>query len=652
MVPLERAVVFGLEAQPLEVIMHGFVSRAAARVVVLWSFLGVFLGGETLAQQKAQPKVEVFEATIPELQEAMAGGRTTSVELVEAYLARIEAYDRAGPKLNSIIRLNPRARQEALALDRERARSGPRGPLHGIPVILKDNFDTRDLFTTAGSIALASLRPPDDAFVVKKLREAGAVILAKANMHELAAGITTVSSLGGQTRNPYDPKRCPGGSSGGTGAAIAASFAAVGWGSDTCGSIRIPAAFGSLYGLRPTQGLVSRSGIIPLSHTQDIAGPLARTVVDLAIALDATIGYDPADPATTVLLGREPPGFQASLDPQALKGARLGVLENYFTDIDQEVDSVIRAALDTMRALGAEVVALRIPGLDSLLAGSRAVDFETKSDLMEYLARVPDAPVKSVAEIIEKGLYHSALQERLRRIERASEADSLEHREALAKQAMIRDIVISVLEHQRLDALVYPTMRQKPAVIGERQSGSTCQLSAHTGLPALSAPAGFTPDGLPVGIELLGKPFSDARLLALAYSFEQAGPQRRPPTTTPPLSNGRAPAPRSFVISASDGPLAASGRFRFDPLDDRLEFDVSVRGVSPEEIQAIALRRMDGTAPGPVVERLSPPGTSAARGTLQLNGAQRSLLLQGRLALVVFTTRQPAGTLATQLPVP
>jgi Asp-tRNA(Asn)/Glu-tRNA(Gln) amidotransferase A subunit family amidase len=496
------------------------------------------------------------------------------------------------------------------------------------------------------------LRPPDDAFVVKKLREAGAVILGKANLHELAAGITTISSLGGQTRNPYDPQRCPGGSSGGTGAAIAASFAAVGWGSDTCGSIRIPAAFASLYGLRPTQGLVSRDGIVPLSHTQDTGGPLARTVVDLAIALDATVGYDPADPATAVLRGREPPRFQASLDPRALEGARLGVLENYFSDTDPEIDSVIRAALDTMRSLGAEIVSLRIPGLDSLLAGSRAVDFETKFDLIDYLAGVPGAPVRSVAEILEKGLYHSALEERLHRIERARERDSEEYRQALAKQAMIRDILISVLEHQRLDALIYPTMRQKPALIGERQTGSTCQLAAHTGLPALTAPAGFTPDGLPVGIEFLGKPFSDPRLLALAYSFEQAGPQRRPPPTTPPLVGGRAPQPTSFAVSASDGPVTAKGRLRFDPLANRLEFDVTVRGVPQDDIQAIALRRIDGSQPGPLVHRLSPPGTATARGVLQLNGAERSFLLEGRLALAVFTSRQPDPVVQAILRVP
>lgn len=615
-----------------------------------WAVLGVSLAFS--ASGAAQRKVEVFEASIPELQEAMAAGRITAVELVEAYLARIAAYDRQGPALNSILRLNPRARDEAAALDHERAVRGPRGALHGIPVILKDNFDTHDLPTTAGSVALASLRPPRDAWVVKRLREAGAIILAKANMHELAAGITTVSSLGGQTRNPYDPRRCPGGSSGGTGAAIAASFAAMGWGSDTCGSIRIPAAFASLYGLRPTQGLVSRKGIIPLSHTQDIGGPLARTVVDLAIALDATVGYDPEDPATAILRDSQPPRFQAALDPQALRGARLGVLENYFAETDSQIDSVVRAALDSMRSLGAEVVSLTIPGLDSLLAGSRAVDFETKFDLMDYLAAIPEAPLRSVAEILEKGLYHAALEQRIRLIERAQQRETAEYRAVLAKQAMIRDIVISVLEHQRLDALVYPTMRQKPAPIGERQAGSTCQLAAHTGLPALSAPAGFTPDGLPVGIEFLGKPLSDARLVALAYSFEQAGPQRRPPTTTPPLVEGRAPRPTRFSVSAADGILALRGRFSFDPLRDRLDFDVEVKGVPPEEIQAVALRRLNGTEPGPVVQRLIPPGSAAERGSLQLTGAERSLLVEGRLALVVFTAARPEGTAQAILRLP
>ena len=259
--------------------------------------LGCGTDGPPAAERSAPAAtVEVAEATIVELQAAMAAGEVTSKMLVEQYVARIDAYDEQGPRLNALLSLNPEAVATAEALDVERAAQGPRGPLHGIPVVLKDNFDTADMPTTGGSIALAGVVPPDDAFQVRRLREAGAVILGKTNLHELAAGITTVSSLGGQTRNPYDPARNPGGSSGGTGAAVAASFAAFGMGSDTCGSIRYPSAHHSLVGLRGTSGLSSRDGIIPLSHTQDIGGPLARSVTDLAIALDATVGSDPADP--------------------------------------------------------------------------------------------------------------------------------------------------------------------------------------------------------------------------------------------------------------------------------------------------------------------------------------------------------------------
>src|SRR5471032_1934215 len=261
------------------------------------------------ASAQKQPPFDVTEATIPALQRAMSDGRLTSVALVDDYLARIAAYDHAGPAINAMIRLNPRAHTDAVALDAERKAGHVRGPLHGIPIIFKDNYDTKDMITTAGSLALATHQPKSDAFVVKKLRDAGAIIIGKANMHELAAGITSISSMGGQTRNPYDLSRCPGGSSGGTGAAIAANFAVIGWGSDTCGSIRIPSAFGSLFGLRPTMGLFSRDGIVPLSHTQDTPGPLERTVTDLAIGLDATVGADPNDVATRVLDGRQLPHF-------------------------------------------------------------------------------------------------------------------------------------------------------------------------------------------------------------------------------------------------------------------------------------------------------------------------------------------------------
>jgi amidase len=274
----------------------------------------------TLVVAQARP-FEVHEASVTEIQQALTTGRVTSLQLVDAYLARIAAYDASGPELNSYIRVSPRARADAQRLDDERRAGRVRGPLHGVPIALKDNYDTFDMPTSGGLLAFASLQPKEDAFVVKKLRDAGAIIIGKTNLHELAHGITTISSLGGQTRNPYDPQRNPGGSSGGTGAAVAASLAAVGWGSDTCGSIRIPCSVNNLVGLRPTQGTVSRVGIMPLSHTQDIGGPLARTVTDLAIALDATFGFDPKDPPSRMWAGRQLPRFTDSLRADALRAS-------------------------------------------------------------------------------------------------------------------------------------------------------------------------------------------------------------------------------------------------------------------------------------------------------------------------------------------
>ena len=264
-------------------------------------------------QAGARRPFDVLEKTIPELAAAMKAGTVTSKALVQAYLARIDAYDHRGPAINAIIMVNPNALADADALDRERAARGPRGPLHGVPIILKDNYDTADMPTTAGSIALKGSRPERDAFQVRKLRDAGAVIVGKANLHEFAFGITTISSLGGQTLNPYDPTRNPGGSSGGTGAAVAANFAAAGMGTDTCGSIRYPSAENNLVGLRPTMGLSSRGGIVPLALSQDTGGPLARTVTDLALVLDATVGADPADPITSRSAAKIPSSYTTSL---------------------------------------------------------------------------------------------------------------------------------------------------------------------------------------------------------------------------------------------------------------------------------------------------------------------------------------------------
>ncbi|MGQ0648514.1 MAG: amidase [Gemmatimonadaceae bacterium] len=579
----------------------------------------------------------VFEASVTDLQNGLRTGRWTSVQLVDAYLARITAYDRGGAALNAMIRLSPHARREAAALDRERASGRVRGPFHGIPIVLKDNFDTRGMATSAGSLALAALQTPGDGFVVRRLRDAGAVIIGKTNMHELAAGITSVSSLGGQTRNPYDPMRCPGGSSGGTGVAVAASFAAVGWGSDTCGSIRIPSAYNSLFGLRPTQGLVSRRGIVPLSHTQDIAGPLARTATDLAIALDVTIGADPDDSVTRVLEGRSLPKFVDSLSATALRGARLGVLTNYMTgDIDNEIRDTIRAAVNQMKAAGAEVVDVRIADFDSLLAGSGVINFETEGDLADYLRAIPGAPQLTVKDILDRGLHHDALTARIVTMDTAGTRDSEPYRRALAKQRIVRARVIAILDSLSLDVLVYPTMRRRPVLVGEPQPGGTCGLSANTGLPALSAPAGFTSDGLPVGVEFVGRPFADARLVALAFAWEQRGARRRAPSTTPALHGGRVPRPLPISVSVPVGSGVVRARFVFDQVTNQLRYDVLATGVPEAQLHAVVFRRHPATGGAPVFHRATGPGVLRAAGSLSLSGADRHALIEGRISLGVL----------------
>jgi Asp-tRNA(Asn)/Glu-tRNA(Gln) amidotransferase A subunit family amidase len=509
--------------------------RSSAALAAL-ALLSLPFAVPTRAQEAAgAASFEVHEATIAELQAAMDAGHVTAVALVDAYLARIRAYD---GMLTAIIVLNPAARSEAASLDEERSRRGPRGSLHGIPILLKDNFDTSDLPTTGASVALRGFIPPDDATIVRKLREAGAIVLGKTNLHELAAGITTISSLGGQTKNPYDPTRNPGGSSGGTGAAIAASFAAIGYGTDTCGSIRIPASSNALFGLRPTKGLVSMDGVIPLSHTQDIAGPLTRTVADLAVGLDAIVGGDPADPSTRILDAAALPRFAGALDANALRGARIGVLAAFFGDsaADREAAALVRGALERMRALGADVRDITVPGLDTLVRGASVIDHEFKFDLMDYLARAPDPPVDSLGDIVARGLHHEALAGTFRRRNSVTARETEAYQRARARQALLRETVVAFLEREGLDALAYPAMRRQPAPIGEPQRGSNCQLSAVTGTPALAMPAGFTADDLPIGLELLGRPLDDAKLVGYAYAYEQAVHPRRPPALTPPLA--------------------------------------------------------------------------------------------------------------------
>ncbi|MGH7502210.1 MAG: amidase [Longimicrobiales bacterium] len=619
------------------------LSGRILRIVLAGAICPLAGGSRLVGQQQAMRQTfEVTEAGIPELQRALAAGTVTSVQLVDAYLRRIAAYDHAGPALNAVLRLNPNARAEAAALDAERARSGPRGMLHGIPILLKDNFDTADLPTTASSIALAGLIPPDDAEQVKRLREAGVIVLGKTNLHELAAGITTISSLGGQTRNPYDPTRNPGGSSGGTSAAIAASFAALGWGSDTCGSIRIPAAQTSLFGLRPTKGLASTDGVIPLSHTQDVAGPLARTATDLAIGLDAIVSPDRK-------------GFVGQLDAAALSGARLGVLRAHFgTGPDETVvTEVIDHAIDEMRANGATLLDVQIADLDTLLEESSVISYEFKYDLIDYLAATPGAPVQSIADILERGLYHVALEDRLRMRDRAGTRDSDEYRATLERHEQLRQAVTAALDAERLDAIVYPTIRREAAAIGEPQRGANCQLSASTGFPALSMPAGFTPNGLPVGIELLGRPWSDARLVAIAFSFEQATMHRRPPSFTPPLAQpGAQPGSPFELVATGAGGARLRAELDWDPTRSVLEYDITIEGTPPADVYAATIERGDERQGRGILRRLSGAATTTAAGTWTLTASERAELLAGELTLVFYTAAQPHGVARVRIALP
>jgi amidase len=510
--------------------------------------------GQRAAVQRVTPSNIVVEATIRETQRLLAAGHIACVQLVQAYLDRITAYDEVGPGLNAIITINPRALETAAEMDRQRAANRTTvGPLHCVPVILKDNYDTADMPTTGGSVTLAKSVPLQDAFVVKRLREAGALVLAKSNLTELARGGNTVSSLGGQTRNPYDLTRTPGGSSGGTGAAIAASFGIVGTGSDTGQSIRSPASANSLVGVRPTRGLVSRSGIIPYSTTQDAAGPITRTVEDAARVLDVMAGYDPADPVTAFGAPRIPRTYTSSLDANGLKGARIGLLTDVLgrEALHREVNAVVDAAVAQMTAAGATVVRISIPDFAALTRNIQVSDFEYKLAFNEYLERLgPKAPVKTLEAFIARGEFHPSLRAGLESDQRVVDGlNDPEYKNRLLRRDVFRQAIMNVLAANRLDAILYPHQQRLVVPIGEEQAERNGVLSNATGFPAITFPGGFSaptpsaPLGVPVGIELLGAEWSEATLFRLAYAFEQRARIRKPPASTPAMNGSRLPKP-------------------------------------------------------------------------------------------------------------
>ena len=598
---------------------------------------------------------DVAEKSVRELGAAQADGTVTAVELVAAYLERIEAFDQRGPALNAMIAVNPRAAEVAARLDAERAAGAVRGPLHGIPVVVKDNYDTADMPTTAGTLGLATSLPPDDATQVRRLREAGAVILGKTNMHELARGITTVASFGGQTRNPYDPARNPGGSSGGTGAAVAASFGAFGMGSDTCGSIRIPSAHHALVGLRGTRGLASGDGIVPLSTTQDVGGPLARTVRDLAYALDATVGFDPADETTRLSEGNVPETYAAALNARGLAGARLGLVPALFDEGDagRPVRAVIERAAAEMERLGAAVVEIEEPDLTELTQDASVIGQEFRFDLDAYLERTPGAPVRSLADFVGTGLYHGILEGGLARSLEVETLDTEDYRARLARRDEIRAAVTALLDEQDLDALVYPTIRRTARPIGQPQPGSNCALSATSGLPAITVPAGFADDDMPVGVELLGRAWAESRLIELAFAYEQGARRRRPPDFTPSLVTPPAPVPLVAAVRADPG-LRVDASFVLSPATRTVRYRLRGTEAIAEQVLLVALHRRgpeDDAQNGPVLRYLSRRRPAAA-GAVDLTGPEMHALRQGRLYLAVHTTANLAGAVRVDLSLP
>ena len=491
---------------------------------------------------------DVVETTISEIHAAMAAGTLTTADLVASYLDRIAAYDRAGPQLNGVITVNPRARERATELDTAFEREGPVGPLHGIPVLVKDQVSTADVVTTYGSAAFADFVPAADATIVTRLRDAGAVVLAKTNLPDWAAGFVGYSSVQGQTKNPYALARDAGGSSAGTGAGVAANLGTVGIGEDTGGSIRVPASFCNLFGLRVTTGLIPRTGLSPLVTRQDTAGPMARTVADLVRVLDALVGFDPDDERTgAVHQADHGDTYRAHLDTDGLSGARIGVLRSAFgaTTSSEPVNVVVEGALDQLAEAGATLVdPVSIADLETLLSTSSLHELQPKRDIDAFLDSLTDPPAASVSTLYERGAYH----ERLELFETiAGQPDDPTtdpvYWEHVAAQERLREAVVYCLATHDLDAVAFPDVQVPPPAFAGYHSGETTRadvpvntvISSQSACPSLSMPAGFTTDGLPVGVELLAAPFDEPLLVELAAGYEAHADPRRPPDSTPAL---------------------------------------------------------------------------------------------------------------------
>lgn len=497
--------------------------------------------------QTASTSFNVVGATIVETQKAIREGRTTCRAVVESYLARIRAYDQApinGLRLNAIVTVNPEALAQADACDRNFAATHTLPPLGGIALLIKDNYDTLGLQTTGGSLAMRGFVPAADATMVARLRAAGAILLAKTNMAEWAfSPYLTASSIAGITRNPYDLTRVPAGSSGGTAAGVAASLGESGLGTDTGNSIRGPSSHNDLVGIRPTIGLTSRAGIIPLFAHNDVGGPMARTVADAAALLTVVAGADPADPVTQLDAGRPQLDYTRFLDPHGLRGAHIGVFRQYFNDAktDPEVKAVTERALHTLQQEGAILTdPFSIPDYEAMEKDLGCGDFQ--ADLNAYLAKHPDAPYHDLASIVNSGLYLPYIEEDMRAAVAPPKPDDrrtpcLDVYHDPPKIAF-RNALLKAMAKDRLDAIVYPTWSNPPRKVGDVTSpaGDNSQvLSPQTGFPAITVPMGFTHGMLPAGLTFLGPAFSESTLIRYAYDFEQTTGQRKDPPLFPPL---------------------------------------------------------------------------------------------------------------------
>jgi Asp-tRNA(Asn)/Glu-tRNA(Gln) amidotransferase A subunit family amidase len=490
--------------------------------------------------------IYIRELTIAEFHDRLRDGQLTVEAVLRDYLDRIKRDDRNGSGLNAVLTVNDDAVKRARELDAQIEAGALAGPLHGVAVLVKDQAQTEGIRTTFGSEAFAEYIPVRNARIVDRLEAAGAIILAKTNLPDFAAGFVGYSSVGGQTRNPYDLSRDSGGSSAGTGAGIAANLGLVGIGEDTGGSIRVPASFCNLVGMRVTTGLISRTGMSPLVAEQDTPGPMCRTVDDLARLLDVLVGFDPDDEATAVTTDRSTnDSFVDALDETALKGARIGVLRNTFGDDDADrvtaVNETVDAALAEIEAAGATLVdPVEIDELDQFLADTSLYGLVAKRDLNAFFERLADSPVDSFEEIYDAGAYHDGL-EHIETIAAAPEDPTVdrEYWWRLARQTAFRRRIQYTLADQELDALAFPDVQVIPPEFEGYHTGELTRadvptntfIASQSGCPAISMPAGFTDDGLPVGIELLGAPLSDRRLVALASAYEAATDLRRPPET-------------------------------------------------------------------------------------------------------------------------